>query len=331
MISPLAIFFINTNISENFFFKADIYRKNIMKKVIRLSESQLKGIIGKIIEEQQFQPGLNYDRQYSKSADPFKTAQSQKAVVKNLASSAVRGLKEAVITIGKVTFKIIITPGVILFLIAGKVYKVLASVGKTILKFISSTGKSIVSGTVDISKKTVETLKAMSVPIEQDAQAFGQWLSTKKDQTVGILKFVINSFKQFGDAVWGKLLIGASAIKEFSSVLGSWVKDSYNSVAKEVGLAWDQAVNAGRDVVKGIKQGANNITNDVRSAANYVGNKVSSTAANIGNSLASAAGSAAGYIRGWLNEMFERYFSMENYSTSQILSECVRYNGKVIL
>lgn len=299
-----------------------------MKKVIRLSESQLKGIISKIIEEQQFQPSQNYNRN---SGDAFKAAQSQKTAVKNLASSAVKGLKEAIITIGKISFKVIIYTGAIVFLIGRGIYKVVASVGNAILKFISSTGKAIVSGATDIGKKTIETLKAMSVPIEQDAQAFGQWLSSKKDQSVGILKWVINSFKQFGNDVWGKLLIGAGAIKEFSAVLGSWVKDSYNTVAKEVGLAWDQAVNAGRDVVKGIKQGASNIAKDVRSAANYVGNKVSSTAANIGNSLAGAAGSAAGYIKGWLNEMFERYFSMENYSTSQILSECVKYNGKVIL
>jgi phage-related protein len=244
---------------------------------------------------------------------------------------AFKGAKQIVVTIGKTAFNVIIYGAAVVYLIGKTAYKVAAAASNAIFKFLAATGKAVISAATAVGDAVLTGLKAAGVAIEKGAQAVTAWLGSLKDQTIAIVKWVVNLFKQFGNAVWGKVLIAAGAIQEFSAYLGTWLKDSYNTVAKEVGLAWDQAMNLAKQGVNALKQGLSTAAQNAKNVVNKVGNKISSTASNIGNSIANTAGKAAGWIKGFLSEMLERYYSMENYTTNQILSECVKYNGKVIL
>jgi hypothetical protein len=304
------------------------------RRVITLTESQLKKVIEKMIEEadiqptNKFQPGQKFQQGQQQG---FASGKQAQIAVLNAGREAMKGAKQVIVTIGKVTFTVITYGVAFIYLIGKSLYKVGAAIGNAILKFISATGRAAVGAATAVGDATINGLKVAGVAIEKGAQVVSSFVASLKDQSIAIVKWVINLFKQFGNALWGKLLIAAGSIKEFSSALGTWLKDSYSAVAQEVGLAWDRAMQLGAQGINALKSGVSNAVDSVKSAASTVGNKISSTAANIGNKIAGGLGSAAGWVKGFLSEMFERYFSMENFSTSKILSECVKYNGKIIL
>jgi hypothetical protein len=227
-----------------------------MGKVIRLNESQLKSIIEKIIQEQQFQPGQQYQK--GKQSTIASGQQAQAAVI-NAGRLALKGAKQILVTIGKTAFNVVIYGGAIIYLIGKSAYKVSAAIGNALFKFLASTGKATVAAATAVGDATITGLKAAGVAIEKGAQAVSAWVGSLKDQSVAIIKWVFNLYKQFGAAVWGKILIAGGAIRDFSAALGSWLKDSYNTVAKQIGVGWDQAMNLGKQGISAIKNTANKI------------------------------------------------------------------------
>jgi hypothetical protein len=113
--------------------------------------------------------------------------------------------------------------------------------------------------------------------------------------------------------VWGKVLIAATSIKEWAGALSGWIKQQYDTIAQQVGVAFN-------DAVSGVKKIGQKVAGAVQGAAT-----------NIANTASKYAGKAMGAIQGFLQEFFERYNSFTGTDSLTILSESVKYNGLSIL
>ena len=240
--------------------------------------------------------------------------------VKQTGTAALQGAKQVVITIGKVIFYAIITGGVVVFLIGKQIYKVSEAVGNSIIKFLAATGKATVSAATQVSQQVIGGLQSAGIAINKGAQFVGQQLGQLKDSTVTLVTWMINQFKQFGTTAWAKILVAASQIKEWSSSIAGFLKQSWNSIQNEVGVAWEQASNWASSKASQIKQGVQSGVNKVKQGVQSGVNKVANTAGNV-----------YGAVQGFFNEMFERYFGFEGTNILEIISEASTYNGKSIL
>jgi hypothetical protein len=283
----------------------DIYiQNNIMGRIVKLTESQLKSMIEEIMSEANPAPA-----QQSSYQSGYQTGQQHKQAVKQAATAVIKGAQQVVITIGKTVFTAITYGGAVVYLIGSGLFKLSMMAHNAIMKFLASTGRAVIGGATLLGQKTMSGLKAAGVAIERGAEALSQSFNKLKENTANVMKWIFNSFKQFGAAVWGKVLLAGSAIKELAGIVGDFFKNTYNTVANAVGKTWDQA--------KGMAQQAYS--------------KVKDTASNIGKGISSAYDKTRGYLSGFLSEIFERFLSMNNMTGHELISECVKYNNKVIL
>jgi hypothetical protein len=302
---------------------------NKMGKTVKLTEGELKRIIEKIISEQQ-QLAVGQNFQQGQQVGQVAGQQARQAVnkavktgaqaVQNASVQVAKFGKQVVVTIGKVAFNVVIYGAATVFLIGKGVYKVSAAIGNALLKFLAASGKAVVSGATSIGNAALSGLKAGGIAIEKGAQFVGTQLSGLADSGMSIVKWVLNQFKQFGVAVWGSLLIGATKVKEWAGALGAWIKQQYDTIAGQIGVAFN-------DAVSGVKA----IGSKVAGAVSTGVNAVKGAATNIANTASKYAGKAMGAIQGFLQEFFERFNSFKGVDSLTILSESVKYNGLTIL
>jgi hypothetical protein len=301
---------------------------NKMGKTVKLTEGELKRIIEKIISEQSLAVGQNFQQgqQVGQVAGQQARQVVNKAVktgaqaIQNASVEVANFGKQVVVTIGKAAFNVVIYGAATVFLIGKGVYKVSAAIGNAILKFLAASGKAAVSGATKIGNAALSGMKAGGIAIEKGAKWVGSQLSALADSGMSIVKWVINQFKQFGTMVWGSMLIGATKVKEWSGALNSWIKQQYDSIASQVGVAFN-------DAVSGVKNIANKAASSVKSGLQKAGQ----VGANIANSVSNTAGKIWGGMKGFLQEFFERFNSFKGTDTLTILSESVKYNGLTIL
>lgn len=301
---------------------------NKMGKTVKLTEGELKRIIEKIISEQSLAVGQNFQQgqQVGQVAGQQARQVVNKAVktgaqaIQNASVEVANFGKQVVVTIGKAAFNVVIYGAATVFLIGKGVYKVSAAIGNAILKFLAASGKAAVSGATKIGNAALSGMKAGGIAIEKGAKWVGSQISALADSGMSIVKWVINQFKQFGTMVWGSMLIGATKVKEWSGALNSWIKQQYDSIASQVGVAFN-------DAVSGVKNIANKAASSVKSGLQKAGQ----VGANIANSVSNTAGKIWGGMKGFLQEFFERFNSFKGTDTLTILSESVKYNGLTIL
>ncbi len=299
-----------------------------MGKIVKLTEGELKKIIEKIIEEQQLAVGQNFQQGQQQGQQMGANARQvvNKAVnqgvqnVKTAANNILQGGKQIAVKIGNVLFNVVIYGAATVFLIGKGVYKVGAAIGNAILKFLAASGKAVVSGATAIGNAAMATLKAGGIAIEKGAQFVAQQLNTLKDNGIAIVKWMVNQFKQFGIQTWGAILIGATKVKEWAGALTGWIKQQYDTISGQIGVAFDNAV-------AGVKNVATNALNAAKTGLQKVGQ----AGANIANKVSNTAGKIWGGIKGFLSEMFERYYGFKGNNSLSILSEAVKYNGMEIL
>jgi hypothetical protein len=286
-----------------------------MARVVKLTESQLKDLINEIILKEDIKQSYNQGVQTGTQA-----GQKVRQAVNTAAVKAVNIGKQIVVTIGKITFNIFIAGATVVYLIGKGLYKVSAAVSNAILKFLASTGKAVVSGAQAVGKSGMDALKAAGIAIEKGSQAILQGLNSAKEATFGVVKWVIQAFKQFGVQAWAKILVGAAAIKEFGGAVSGWLGQQWGTIQNQVGVAWDKAASWASGAYNKAKQTVSSAYNTVKQGVTGFANK----AANV-------AGNVWGGIKGFLQEMFERYHSFTGKNTLSILSEAIAFNGKSIL
>lgn len=288
-----------------------------MGKIVRITESELKRMIQNIIQEQNLAIGQNFQQGQQIG---LKAGQQARQAVNTAAKQIANAGKQVIVKIGNVTFTVITYGAAFVFLIGKGLYKVGAAVGNSILKFISAVGGATVSAATALGQSTINGIKSAGIAVEKGAEFVGQQLSNLKDSTVVTAKWVVGLFKSLGAAAYAKALVAANSVKELSGVMSDWLKTQYNTVANAIGATWDQAIGMAQKGLSNLKSGA-------KSAYDTV----TKTAANITNKASDYAGRTIGAIKGFLQEFFDRYFSMNNKTTEQLLSEMVNYSNKSIL
>lgn len=295
------------------------------RRVIQLKESELKQLISRIIEEQTASAAFTQGQQAGQVAGQQarqavnKATNQAVATVKQGATNLAKGLGEIVITIGKIPIKVLIFGAAVVYVIADGVYKVGVAAHNAFMKFLSATGKVIVKKYEQASANTINSLNKIGIVLDKGMNFVNQKLTSLKDSTFAIGKYVIDSFKQFGTQQWAKILVAAAGIKEFAGMLGGYLKSAWGTIQNQVGVAWENASNWARGAMNTAKQGLQNFSNSVKNKANQIAQGASGF-----------AGKALGAIQGFLSEMYERYLSFSD-DTESILNEAIKYNGKVIL
>lgn len=294
------------------------------RKVVHITESQLKRLIEKVIEEQSvsntdgnFHMGQSY-KQGAQSTQASGLAAKQ-AVVKAAGEVAKAG-KQAIIRIGKVTITAITYGAAVIWLIGKGVYKLTAAIANSLIKLITATGKVVVGAATVLGTAAINGLKAAGIAIEKGAKWVGQQLNSLKDSTVAVGKWLIGVMKQFGAKAWAKVLAGAAAIAGLGQQLGGWLQSQWTSIQKEIGVAWNQAKSWASGALKSAGQAISNAASNVKQGV-----------ANAANTVAGAAGKAAGWLQGFLSELFNRFVSFKGNDMMSILSEARQYNGKAIV
>lgn len=279
----------------------------------KLNEDHLIKIIEKTIQEQ-----INASTNFKQGQlSGFSSGQQARQVVDNVTSEISKAGKETIITIGKVSFTVLTYGAATVWLIGKGIYKVNTAITNTLIKFIVSTTKAVVSASTALKQSTINMLKSLNIAIEKGAQFVGQQINNLKDVSTQIVKWVINQFKQFGVKVWAGVLLSAAKVKEWSGTLMGWIKQSYSTIASQVGVAFDNAISD-------VKNIASNVGSGIKSAAQNIG-------ANVVNSVSNKAGQLYGGIQGFLQEFFERFNSFKSNDTLQILSESMKFNGLITL
>jgi len=294
------------------------------RKVVHITESQLKRLIEKVIEEQSvsntdgnFHMGQSYKQGAQSTQASGKAAQQ---AVANAAAEVARAGKQVLIKIGNITITAITYGAAVVWLIGKGVYKLTAAIANSLLKLITATGKAVVGAASALGTVAINGLKAAGIAIEKGAKWVGQQLNSLKDSTVAVGKWLIGAMKQFGAKVWAKVLAGAAAIAGLGQQLGGWLQSQWTSIQKEIGVAWNQAKSWASGALKSAGQAISNAASNVKQGV-----------ANAANPVAGAAGKAAGWLQGFLSELFNRFVSFKGNDMMSILSEARQYNGKAIV
>jgi hypothetical protein len=295
-----------------------------MKKIITLTESDLKRLVKRILDEQatSYQVGQPAG-QAAAQATKQVVGQAAQAVGQAAATGAqavMKAGKQTIVTLGNVTFTIVIYQAAVVWLIGKGIYRMAKATSDALLKLLATTGKLVVGGATTLGQATLNTLKAGGIAIEKGVQAVGQQLSKLGDSTINVGKWIIGKTKQFGTKVYAAVLGGASKIGALAGAFGEFLKQQWGTIQNQVGKTWDQA----KSMAAGAYQAASK-------AAQNVGSQVSKAASSVGSSISKAAGNVTGFLGGLMSEMFERYFSFEGSSTLDIIYEARKFNGKSIL
>lgn len=283
-----------------------------MKRTLHLSESELITVLQRIINEEQTM-GQSYDKGKQSG---IATGQKAQQKVKTVVNDALKLAKQSFVTIGKTTITVLSYGIAVIWVIGEGIFKINAAVSQALLKLLMATGKAVIGGVTALTQKTINVLNKVGILIEKGAKFVGDKINSLKDSTIAVGKWFINTCKQLGVKAWAGILAGASKIKEIASVLGQFLSSSWATIQNQMGMAWDQVQN----MAANIKQGVQNAYSNVKQGAQAVGNKV-----------ANYAGKAAGFLKGFLSEMFKRYYGFKGTNTLSILVEGRKYNNRSII
>ena len=258
------------------------------RKVVHITESQLKKLIEKVIEEQRvsntdgnFHMAQSYNQE---KPTTFSSGKATKQAIVNAAGEVARAGKQAIIRIGNVTITAITYGAAVIWLIGKGIYKLTAAIANSLIKLITATGKVVVGAATVLGTAAINGLKAAGIAIEKGAKWVGQQLNSLKDSTVAVGKWLIGVMKQFGTKAWAKILAGAAAIAGLGQQLGGWLQSQWTSIQKEIGVAWNQAKSWATGALKSAGQAISNAASNVKQGV-----------ANAANTVAGAAGKAAGW------------------------------------
>lgn len=207
-----------------------------------------------------------------------------------------KNVKEMVVTIGKTVFKILIFGATIVYLIGKGLYKVGQAIHTVILRLLHAISGVIVSGVTVLAKGTIAILEGLGYVISKGFQYILGLINKLTDKAIAVAKWVITTVKNLGIKAWGQILVLAAGTAELGKSIGSWCKQQYESIAKQLGATWNQAVNS-------VKTGWNNLKQNVKSAYNDVEQ------------------GAKGFIHGLVSESLVLYYASSTMSTKEIINE----------
>jgi len=282
--------------------------------------------IRRVLEEQgtSLNLGGNFQQGQNKT---LKSGQAAGEDVKAFIKQGLNTAKETVFNIGKLVLRIIFTGVGIICAIGYAVFKVAEAIVNALTKFLTATGKVVVRAAQKVSEATINILatiyKKLGIAVKAGMDFIGSLFKSLKDGAYNIIVSCLKALKQFGVMVWGKILVMASTVKEFGQNVWNWCKQQFTAISKQIGMAWDSAVNLA-------KQGWNAVKNLGSQAVDF-GKKAA-------NKVADAAGQAYGAVKGFAQGLFEdailfyeTYISIRNSNTLALINECSKITKNIII
>jgi len=293
-----------------------------MKRTIKLNESELISLIKTIIEEQQTQPQQKTMSQSYQAGKQTGVASGQQArqAVNKAAMEVAKAGKQVVVKVGNAVFTVVTYGAAVLWIIGESIYKISAAISQQLIKLITATGKAVVGGAQALGQGVLNALKKADIAVDKGGQWVGKQIQAMGDSTVVAAKWLLTQCKQLGVKAWAGILAGAAKIEGVKDQLAGWLASQWKTIQNQVGVAWDQAKNMASSAIQSAKAGVQSAVSNVKSGAQAIGNKVSDY-----------AGRAAGFLQGFLNEMFKRIFSFESNRMIDVLTESAKYNNRRII
>jgi hypothetical protein len=282
--------------------------------------------IRRVLEEQgtSLNVGGNFQQGQNKT---LKSGQAAGENAKAFLKAGLKTAKETTYTIGKTILRVIFTGVGIICAIGYAVFKVAEAIVNALTKFLTATGKVVISAAKAVGEATISVLtiafQKLGIAIKAGGDFIASLFKSLKDGAYNLIVSCLKALKQFGIMVWGKILVMASTVKEFGQNVWNWCKQQFTAISKQIGMAWDSAVNLA-------KQGWSAVKN-LGSQAVEFGKKAA-------NKVADVAGQTWGAVKGFAQGLFEdailfyeTYISIRNSDTLALISECSKITKNVIL
>lgn len=289
--------------------------------------------IRRVLEEQAttLDVGGNFQKGQNKS---LKSGEGAGLAFRQTIANGLKTAKEGLITIGKTIIKTVIVIGATIFVIGQAIYKVNMAIANAIIKFLTSCGKAVINTGKQIGKATIDVFTKVAQKTGKAIKSIGDFLNGLVDSAYNVIVYILKSLKQFGIMFWGKMLVMASTIKEFGQNVWNWCKQQFTAISKQIGMAWDSAVNMAKQGWESLK----NFGSQAYQGAKNLANKAVDYGKNAANKVADYAGQAYGAVKGFAQGLFEdavlfyeTYISLKGKNGTVLLEECSRITKNVIL
>jgi ABC-type transporter Mla subunit MlaD len=274
-----------------------------MGNLIKLTESDLIGIVKKVISEQQTAAyaagqavgkniksvGQEAGQKVGSAVNAVKSAGQQAG---QKVGSAIKNVNSQTIQIGKSVVKSFIVGNMMLFIIGGKAWKFQLELGKKVLSFLGSLGKQVggivIGGAKSVGNFTQDTLNKAAT----NAASF--------------FNSLFNTIKTLGGKAWSAALSLSSKIGEIWKNISSW------------------ATNALKSAASAVKKVGQNVASGVKSAYKTASSAVDSVSQ-------AASGLASGLFgEGVLEMMLEDYNYYNSLPINKMLNEIYFDNRYII-
>ena len=179
-------------------------------------------------------------------------------------------VKETIVTIGNLTFVIIMAPVAFAIYINQTIIHVGKELGDLLLKFINelvelgvATVKSLTEQAKQIKESIKNALIKAGIKIKEGAQAVWNGIKSLGDGIIYAMTYIFNALWSLGKKIYGQALMLGAKIFAAHKALIDWLGKQWVKVKDEIGETWDS-------VVQGVKSGVNWVRNKASQATGAV-------------------------------------------------------------
>jgi hypothetical protein len=289
--------------------------------------------VRRILEEQgtSLNIGGNFKQGQNKT---LKSGENAGLAFRQTIINGLKDTKEGLITIGKTIIKTVIYIGATIFVIGQAIYKVQTAIADAIIKFLTSCGKAVINTGKQIGKATIDVFTKAAQKTGKAIKSVGDFLNGLVDSAYNVIVYILKSLKQFGIMFWGKILVMASTVKEFGQNVWNWCKQQFTNISKQIGMAWDSAVDMAKQGWNAVKNFGSNAIKGAKNLANKAVNYGKDAANKVSDYAGQAYGAVKGFAQGLFEDavlFYETYISLKGKDGITLLEECSKITKNVIL
>jgi len=179
-------------------------------------------------------------------------------------------VKQTLVTIGKITFVIIMAPIGCAVYIAQKIYNITIELGNMLLNFVNELvemGVAVIKLLDESQKKLTELIKnaliKAGIKIKEGAEAIWQGIKSLGNGIINVLKNIFNALWALGKKIYGQaLMLAAKIFAEVQEII-NWLGTQWENVKDVIGETWDEVVSGVKSGIDWVKEKAQQATGAV--------------------------------------------------------------------